>query len=356
MPKYTCPSCGASFNGKRCKACNYEALEEAQMSYRKPDRPVDTQQPSPSHWEEPKKHTGHKKNTKRKLPRWAIFLLILFLGWPALQLLLALLFGAGTMLASLYDKASAPAPDVPNTYLVLYADDDYTVWADDRNIFQDGVIPILVENRTRRDIEVVADNIILNDRLYAVHSSLFMTAKKKTTSQGTFYLEPVSSDGHNPARVSFRLDIWDSKSYDTILETDTLTLNDPEAEVLPIPDPEGIPVWEEAGIGLTYLGWQDPEDFPSGSLRFGMINDTDQEISFYLDGAYVNGEYAGISLYCVLPPHTVSYDETYLWTVAEDLALTSVDQIESMELNFYINDMESFDDADSLHIFEVPLP
>lgn len=94
MAKYICPSCGAEFNGKKCKSCNYQVLEGSQKPriYREQKKPKPRWDDIPTgSWEEAKKRAASGKQAMGKPPRWVIILLILFFGWPLLRFVLALL-------------------------------------------------------------------------------------------------------------------------------------------------------------------------------------------------------------------------------------------------------------------------
>lgn len=100
MAKYVCPSCGAAFNGKKCRQCLYEALAESQLprihreaSPRRPEPDIRT---SPR--ETSKKKTTSGKETRRRPKWWIMLLFVLFFGWPLLQFLLLLFWNFVSMI------------------------------------------------------------------------------------------------------------------------------------------------------------------------------------------------------------------------------------------------------------------
>ncbi len=92
MAQYVCPSCGAAFNGKKCKNCCYEALAESQL----PRVHRETRRTEASPWE--KSQPAREKKTRRAPNRWMILLFILVFGLPILRFLLVLLWNLALMI------------------------------------------------------------------------------------------------------------------------------------------------------------------------------------------------------------------------------------------------------------------
>lgn len=218
-------------------------------------------------------------------------------------------------------------PEIPplnDDYELLYEDNDFTVWTNLQKMWQEGIVYITVENRTKQAVELFSDDVVLNDRLCSSDSSLYVEAEGGGIGQGKFYLEPLSQEGAPvyPAKVSFRLYVCDPKSYETRLQTDTLTLTAPVGELVPIAQPEGTLVAQDEGMQLVYISWEDPEDLPSSTL----------------------------------PPHTVAYDDAYCWAIQEDLDIASLDQLDSLELTMGIFDEEAPEGVTLFPSFSVPIP
>lgn len=361
MARYVCPSCGGVFNGKKCKNCCYEALEESQMPriHRTLVSPVPRQQ-GPEISPSPRSSRGYRPDAREKAKpkrrHLGTVLLVLILGWPLLQTVFGLLWSGGVMLESQLRKPEAILPE-PGTYQEIYSDEILTVQADLRSLREEGIIPILAENHTNAALDIYADEVILNDNLLSRNSALYFSVEKSSVGQGDFYLESLNLEGSSgyPSRVSFRLCAWNPKSGDVVLETDPITLTASEETVVPCPRPEGLPAARAEGVELTYLGWEDLEDFPSSRLRFGMVNDTDRYLSFYCDSALVNGQEVLTGMYCTLPPHTIGYDRLFFFDL-EELNLHSPEELESIELYLGIYDGEAPVEVTEFPAFSVPLP
>lgn len=368
MAKYICPSCGAEFNGKKCKSCNYEALAGGQPHRPSPEPKPPVHAPGPfanppaphrvgpgSGSSRKKRRTGHRNVL---IAVCMVVTCLLFLE-SALTLLSRRLVSSFSGSTAAFPACSEPEiPPLNDDYELLYEDNDFTVWTNLQKMWQEGIVYITVENRTKQAVELFSDDVVLNDRLCSSDSSLYVEAEGGGIGQGKFYLEPLSQEGAPvyPAKVSFRLYVCDPKSYETRLQTDTLTLTAPVGELVPIAQPEGTLVAQDEGMQLVYISWEDPEDLPSSTLHFGMINDTDRELSFYCDSARANGEDVGITLFCTLPPHTVAYDDAYCWAIQEDLDIASLDQLDSLELTMGVFDEEAPEGVTLFPSFSVPIP
>lgn len=368
MARYICPSCGAEFNGKKCKNCNYEALEWHQSAEPHPlspssKSPAQPSGPSPV----PRQARPNSQSTrKRRRARPRKILLIVLGVIIAINLLEYGLIAATRRLYTpvSHSDIDSPAweePTIPplsgGDYQLLYEDNNFTVLADCGKMWTEGIVYVTAENRTNRPVEFFSDEVILNDRLCSLASSLYFEAEEGSTGQGIFYLEPLNQEEASvyPAKVSFRLYACDDKTYDTLLLTDPISLTAPGGELVPIPQPEGTQIAKGDGMQLFYISWEDPEDLRFSTLRFGMVNDTDRELSFYCDSARANGEDVNITLFCTLPPHTVAYDDAYCLALA-DLDITSMDQLESLELTMGVFDEEAPGGVTLFPAFSVPIP
>ncbi len=366
MAKYVCPSCGAEFNGKKCRNCNYEALEDGQKH--RTCTPRTNPRASAPQWDARKEN--NRKQERRLSVRLVIFFVLLF-GMPFLQFILTTMWNGTSAFSSFFTRTSeyavspepdaayiaSEAPSAAKAYEIIYEDDDYTIWADCQNMWLEGIVSLKVENRTDRPAEFFADNVVLNDKLVSPNSYLYINVSKHDTEQGEFYLEELNQEQPPvyPVKASFNFYACDANNYDTLLETDTITLTAPDGEMVPIAPPEGILVGKEAGMRLFFVGWEDPDWVPGG-LRFGMINDTDRWLAFYCNSATVNGQETSAFLYCSLPPHTVAYDNIFLFSLSEDLGLTSSDQLESMELRMGVYDEDAPEGIIEFQPFSVPMP
>lgn len=377
MAKYICPSCGAEFNGKKCKRCNYEALKGSPI-YRpspKPSAQAPGSFPNPpaSRRADPDSGSGRKK-WKKRWGKVLTFVCTLFIAYtvflPPEYSLLMLDRSLNDIQDSIfYDPPekitefpafTVPAWEIPplsgSDYQLLYEDDNFTVWADCEQMWQEGIIYVTAENRTNRPVDLYVNHVILNDQLCSFYSSLYIKMSSGSTSQGLFFLESLSQKDVYPAKVSFRLFACDSETYDIMLQTDTMSLTAPEGEIVPIPRPEGTLVAQAEGMEVSYISWENPENLDSGRLRFGLVNDTDRELHFFCDSAQANGENATISLYCILPPHTIAYSDAHCWALKEDLNIMSADQLDSLELCIGVFDEEAPNGRIVFDPFSVPLP
>lgn len=384
MARYICPSCGGEFNGKKCKNCNYEALAWDQPME---PHPVSSEQILYAPYSKASRsaHPSYRRSRKRKKTGLRRMLLILFgvlIAFNLLQYGLALagrwVYERNSHSYSALPDATFPditlpdtdftdltlpvweAPTIPalsdDDYELLYEDNNFTVRASCQNMHSDGIVTVEVENRTKRAIVLFAENVVLNDRLADQASSLYIEVPKEDTETGIFYLGSVCEGLFiYPTKVSCNIYAFDSKNYDTCFTTDTITLLAPDGETVPVPLPEGTPVWQGENAQLLYMTWQDLEWFP-GCLKFGMINDTDRFLSFYCDKALVNGQEASASMFYTLPPHTVAYSTVLFYDLEGELNITSLDQLTSLELQMGVYDELAPDGIVTIPDFSVPIP
>lgn len=176
MRRYICPSCGASFNGKRCINCLYEPFDSAayvelpaQDSKRqKEDKSASSQkkmrQGERSRWREREK----KRNTR--LPKWVEILMCAFLAYNTLS--------PEPMFSQIQPELSEPLPEISEFDAIaelpapVFPVSDETVILNEDDILvtagwpetgvESGNIPLLVRNDSNQKIFVSADEVTVN--------------------------------------------------------------------------------------------------------------------------------------------------------------------------------------------------
>lgn len=355
MARSICPSCGEPFNGKQCKNCAYEVFGDIRTPELHGRR--DTHVCTPS---QPHTHAGNgrfpggspvqKKRQRKKLSASMVVILVLLFAGPLLNLVGEAVFGiinaaenisgSFSQNVSLYAEPE-PEPILTDTAKVIYSDGGFTIWADWEENLRQGAVPVVVENHIDRDVDVSAQEIILQGNFLSEDSVLYIHVSRESTAKGTLYLDSASVAGIQS--VSFQLCVYDGDSYDTIVETGPITLTSGEdAEPAPVPEPTDVPVTEAEGIRVYYLGLSsgpELEHFPDNALRFCLVNGTEQPLDFFTGSAQVNGQDADLSLWSVLPPHTMTYTTVYLFDL-EKLDIRRKAEVESIQLH-----LQAYDDS-----------
>lgn len=355
MARYRCPSCGAPYNGKRCKSCLYENFSEEiahgmhthegePLVIDEPVRkPIPRQNPFACPPKRPAKTwTPPKQKPRKKKSGLSIALAVLAILWLAEPIL----GGIGQIVDSFsqFSSVSAPQPEpepdatLPANGTVLFDDGQVRVVADRQDgqaYLQD--FPVAVQNSSGEPLCVSVDDVIVNG--YVMPASLYCEVAPGHTGQDDFYLyqEDLDNAGIDSVQqISFRLDIYNTDTYETYHLTEPITLlaDDPDY-VQPDAD-QGTELFNQDGLRIVYRGYvpasYDPESLADGDLLFYLENNTGKDLEVYTIDSGVNGESAEITLWSSLPRNTRAVSTVYLYPL-EDLGITSLEEITRMEIS-----------------------
>lgn len=354
MAKYTCPSCGKPYNGKVCRNCLYETFTEeithGLHTHEGEPLVVETPERKPIR---PKDPFGCEKKTRKPSFRLGIVIAVMLLALlgPILSAVFVLVSEVGNVVFGSTSEAKAE-PALPAGGTTLYDADGLIVVADWQNglEYEDGFY-VVVQNNTGRNITVSSRDILVNGYLME-DSLLYCQADSGHSADDWFRLSRSDLDNagiETVQELAFWLNIYDSDTYDTIAETEPVTLYaDAGPDFVQPVDDSGTPLFEQDGIRILYRRYRPdeyyPEDFSEGSMLFYLENSTDRGIVLYTTDSYVNGTYVSLGLWCALPPHTRAVRSMYLYGLSsEKLDIESREDINSMTLELEIVDQEDYD-------------
>lgn len=353
MTRSTCPSCGAPFNGKKCRSCLYETFTEEyahgnHTHQGEPlviDAPVRSPIPKQDPFECPPKRTAPGPARQYHREKALFRPLFIFLLLAAIGIFSSAI---SVFISRSNFQRSQPTPDLSNL-TVLYADDQYTIRSD----FQEGQtygqgFHIYLENNTRRAVTLYADKLIVNGYLID-HSPLYCAAKRRGSGWDAFQIdgEALAKAGIEQVEtLSFSLGIYDSQSYKNLLETQTFQLHTavPEGFVQNVDD-SGQLLLDEAGVRILYRGYVPnelyPEQFLLASLDFFLENNTDRTLTFSI-ARVDSAETQVCTASDTLPPHTRAIAPMYLFPL-EKLNLTSLEELGQITLTLSVYDFDASD-------------
>ena len=355
MARYTCPSCGAVYNGKRCRECLYEHFTEeiAHGNHTHEGEPLVIDAPvrkaipqkDPFGCEKKERKQAKKRTSKRSGP--AILIAVLCLLSPLVELVFDFI---GDVTVGFEEVAPEPESiPLPEDGITLYDDGEILVVADwqDGEPLEDG-FSVVLQNDGDRDVGLRAEDIVVNDYLME-YSYLYCQANSGYMGKGYFRVDEtdlVNAQLSAIQDVSFYLEIYDAESYETIAVTESFTFHGSFPEDAPRhTEFVGIPLMEQDGIVVKYLGYTAdeyyPDEFTEGTLHFYLENNTERYLQFYFPEAYWEEESVDISLWCELPPGTRGVTTVYLYGL-EDSGLTEKD-LGELSFQLEIDDRNDYD-------------
>ncbi len=188
MGRITCPSCGAAYNGKRCRSCNYEHFSEeishGNHSHKGEPLVIDAsvRQPIPR-----KNPFGCHEKPRKKHPL-VRFLVLLTL----INSLMPMLRNWGLKLEAIEDSRTAitaqPEPVLqPENMVIFHQEDGITVFTTPEQFADLNDFCLYVHNESSMTVTASAGDVQVNGSLLP-HASLVCKARSGEIGKG--WLEP----------------------------------------------------------------------------------------------------------------------------------------------------------------------
>lgn len=345
MARYTCPSCGAPFNGKKCSACFYEHFSEeithgAHIHRGEPlvidapaRRPIPKKDPFGCEKTPRKRSAPREKKQRPFAGLLTIFMLI--------YALLPMVRNWGLELESREQAAPEPAPQ---DLVAIHEEGPITVSVLPEALleFPSGM-KIWVENRLeKKDVYVTAKHITVNGFVLPQAGGVYVQAAAGAYGMDTLYLDEYlleSSFIQEVKELSFVLECVDAENYTVLFETEPITFRLENVYGSQPRFTGAVTLLEEDGILLQSLGyWPDREypKFENGQLRFYVENNTASLLSMNSLDAALGGESVNLYLWADLPAGSRAVVSMDLWAL-EDLEFTTPSELGdlTMTLEFY---------------------
>lgn len=241
------------------------------------------------------------------------------------------------------DAAGEPAEiTIPET--LLYEADGIKVTATG---YEDGwtgpEIKLLIENDSDRNILITSSSVSANGYMMPF-ASLYaeVAAGKKANKSLSLLTSELEQSGIDTlAELQFYLTIQDPETWETITATDLLTLNTSAAPYEQPVDDSGDILYDANGVRIVCKGLRQDVIW-DGTVVFYMENNSEKEVSIYAENVSVNGFMQEVSLWSDLRSGTRLIDGMTILDLS-DLEIESIDQIESIELNFRMVDADTWE-------------
>lgn len=358
MATRRCPSCGRSYNGKRCKNCLYEPFGEVTTSFElhtadvssRRDIPPVRRQAAPARPGYPAR--SRKKNTagKQILKRIGIFWIVLTL----VSSLLPVLVDIVTDLGGSHEEVWAPQPEpipLPEDALVLYEDADVMVlagWDGLSPIDED--IPIYVQNFTGKDLTVCTDGVAVNGCM-SEDIFFYCDAYRNSVSRATLWADPdvLGKLGIQHIRhIQMSIDVMD-EDYNMLVDGAIAEAGDGYLQEM---EASGKVLYDQDGFRLVFQGWE-TNSYGNSTLFFYAENNTDSFMELSGNELMIDGKETGCWLWQNFLPGTkgIFYGRINDFTIPDNDVMVEVElfltpdgdwsrDIEIGLLNFHLNEMQ----------------
>lgn len=368
MAKYTCPSCGAPFDGKKCRNCAYESFSEeiAHNLHVHKGEPLVIKDatrkriPYRDPFSCPEAHRERGENKSAKITGLPKALLITFLGIFLLNVLTGLF-------AAIRDRSDWLAPtetvesiSLPLNGKTLLDDARFTIVAQ----WQDGksdstYIPIYVVNHTDKEYSFSSKNVIVNGCCLDEFGGFYAQVQPGKTVEAGMSLSDQGLQLANIAQIqqiefSLEATAFDQK-YNVIDSHDlgSFTLRgDAAADYVQTDMSGSTMLYSDENLTLSYVAlWASDydESLENMELVFRVENHSGSNLSIYDEEIQVNGEPSGISLLASVPAQSKALFTAYLYGIN----LSQPEDIQSFAMD--LNICPENGDAYTIENINVPI-
>jgi hypothetical protein len=205
-------------------------------------------------------------------------------------------------------------------------------------------LKVLVENNSDVPITVQTRDVSVNGYMMsAVMFSSDVAPGKKNNDTITFMSSELESSGISTiSTIELSFHVFNSDSWDSIFDTDTIAVNTSAAGSISqstTAETKSI-VFEQGGIKISFVDF-DTKSFLGAGIKFYIENSSETPITVQVRDTSINGFMLDGMMSCDVMPGKVA--NTSLDFFDSDLEENRIDKIESVELKFHIFDKDSWD-------------
>lgn len=360
MARYTCPSCGAVYNGRKCRECFYEHFSEeiAHGNHTHKGEPlvIDAPVRRPIPRKDPFGCDRKRPKARRQRRQHPLvgLLVILFV----INAFLPMLRDWGLELEAM--EEAAMAEPMPENLTVLHQEGPITLYAQSEQLtdFDQG-LRIWVKNELAKVDVYASPRYVTVNGFVMAYASLYAEASADSYGMGTLYLdqqELLELGITQVQEMTFVLEVVD-EDYTVLFETEPITLSATGRPVEQATDLGGTVLVEENGIRLSSLGYKADSYSPkyeNGCLRFYVENDTDSFLSMNSLETTVGGQATDLYLWADLPPHSRGVARMYLHAL-EELEWDQPSQLGELSTTVVFWDPEEESSSQQKYRFTMPL-
>lgn len=252
----------------------------------------------------------------------------------------ALVPAAGTAVA-------APLADVPVSIeqtVVLNQDGvTVTVTGMGEDSWYGPEVKVLVTNDTANAVTVQVRDVSINGAMVSSIFSCDVAAGKKANDAISFYADDLEEIGiHTIQSIEFRLHIFDSQSWDTLLDSDAITIRTSAfGEEEQTFDDSGFVALDQDGIRFILRGVSDEADLWGRDVDVYLENSTDRDVTIQIRDVSLNGFMMDPIFSCDVGAGKIAYSDMSFDTDA--LEENGIQDFQTLEFVVHVFDLDSWD-------------
>lgn len=204
-------------------------------------------------------------------------------------------------------------------------------------------IKLLIENDSAKSITVQSRNTSVNGYMVETMMSADVAAGKKANDSLTIMRSDLETAGISTvADIEFSFHIFDSTTWDTIIDSDMVKIETSAAEGFTYSyDDSGDQVYNDNGVEIVVKGLSESGSWLGPAVVVYIYNSGSRDVTVQARDVSINGFMVEsvFSSDVVAGKHAMD-TITFL---SSDLESNGIEKIESIELSFHVFDMSSWD-------------
>lgn len=209
-----------------------------------------------------------------------------------------------------------------------------TLWGDG--------IKVLIENNTDQNIRVGCNTLIVNNYMINDWFTTTVAAGKKVYDTIDLSSTGLKEAGiKNVGQVEVGFNVYNSDTYDDILDTDVITIKTSEFDNMDTtPNDAGFELCNTNGVRIVGK-YVDEDSFWGSSVLLYIENNTDKIIRVTSEYMSINDFMVDGYLWNNIYPGKMAIDDITVFS--SDLEENGITTIEQIELSFHVIDTDSYD-------------
>lgn len=242
------------------------------------------------------------------------------------------------------DNSSASSSEVTIEEQVLYDENSIKITALG---MEDGLfgteLKLLLENNSDKSITVQARNANVNGFMVSTMMSVDIAAGKKANDSLTFETSGLKDCGiESIATMEFFFHIFDTESWDTIVDTDVITINTSIASTYTqAVDDSGEILVEEGGVKIVGKGLSDDDSVWGPGVILYIENNSEKDVTVQVRDVSINEFMVDSSMSTDIVAGKKAMSAVQFFST--DLEENAITDITDVELYFHIFNLESWD-------------
>lgn len=203
-------------------------------------------------------------------------------------------------------------------------------------------ISLVLENNSTKDVTVSCSALIVNDYMITDLFVSEVAAGKKANE--TVYLsssELKAAGIDTVGKVEIYFHVYDSASYDTIFDTDAVTIQTSEFDNMDTtPKDAGTELYNEGGIKIVGKT-VDEDSFWGTAILLYVENNSGKNVGISVDNMSINGFMMNPLFTSTVYNEKKAIDDITI--LSTDLEENGIESVEDVELKFHIYNADSYD-------------